>query len=230
METSNKIVITVVGVVVSVLLICSLMIPVIENANGTETEIEVEGGFGQPISYHNNPEINNRASIISIKVNSSGTLQIYNTLESAPVYMYNAPRVDFPEKMIVYADNNATVYIDGDYVYFSNLTDPVPITTATLVSYRDGSYRYGTIDGYVTASTLTYYYSIDTDGDYSNFNGNNPPAMDTPAVSGDGMYIGERYTVETDDSPYMALLNVIPILMIAGLIIAVTGLFVYRRT
>lgn len=230
LERYDKIITTSIIAAVAIILITSVLIPVIDDASqGTETETEAEGSFGLPISYHNNPEFRNRASIISIKVNSLGILQIYNTLESAPVYMYDGPRADFPDKMIVYADNNATVYIDGDYIYFSNVTDPIPLTTSTLVSYRDGSYRYGTADGFVTATTLTYYYSIDTEGDYSNFNGSNPPTMDTPAASANGMYIGEKYITETVVPPYAAVLNVIPILMIVGVIVTVIGVVLYQK-
>lgn len=235
MET-NKFTGIVVGVVVSVLLICSLMIPVISNATqGTETTTEVEGAYW-PLTYQSQPENGTYYYFRSSYNSGTGIISIQNSFN--PYVTLKEYTVDdvTNQIIIVYADTNVTVYIDNGNYNFAFVDDsynatPVPITTQGFIMVNGqnvGKFNFGSGNTFDLPKP-TYYYVIDDDGDYANFIGDNPPPMDTPAVTVDGAYIGEKYITTSDKPSYSAILNMIPILMILGLIVTVTGLFVYRR-
>lgn len=236
---SNKIVIGVVGVVVAVLLICTLMIPIVnENAQGTETTTEVAGGYGT-LMYQGTPESPTGMAIQYILLQPSDTDNtIINVYKGGnlndPITTIDINTLD-GKNLIVYSDINAVLSIqNGKYVFTGNTTLPSDsdITNTVSVSYNRqvGMVYDNRIESSVRISgQTTYYYAYSNSGDYANFEGDNPPAMDTPAVSVDGVYIGKKYITETITPPYAMILNVLPILMIITVMMFAVGFIVYRR-
>lgn len=234
----NKYIVGIVGVVVAIILVGSLLTPVINDLSEGETEqTEKEGAYGTLI-YQGTPEdyttypyryfqTNLNDTTLSVKTGYANALAEVATIDTA--------QLDKP--LIVYADNNVTIYIDNGQFHFSSETvSEVNGVTANLntqpyVAYssnRGMTYGTGSSNTYVTEK-ITYYYQYNNGGDYANFEGSNPPAMDTPAVSVDGVYIGEKYTTITKDSPYASLYGAIVVIVLASILIASVGYFITMK-
>lgn len=227
---------------VAIILIGSILMPIINDAIDDSSSSETspaEGAYGPSVGYYTiestptatitffsaafdwDSEVADSAITVTIKVNS--------------VQAYNGPLSDLP-KMILYADNNVTIYIDGETVYYSGdvngsysiRTDAAP---TIQIYWRQGSYK-TTIGNDVfnqTYGDITYYYAaFATDGEYSNFLGDTAPSMDTPAVAAGGMYIGPKMVTIAGDSPYAGIYLAIPVILLAGLMISVVATFRHR--
>lgn len=232
-ETIPKFATIMVCVIVAVTIIMTALVPIISDTIGTETELTpAEGAYGPAVGYYTiestptttteffdayflfDSDVEDSAITVTIKVNN--------------VQVYNGPLSDLP-KMILYADNNVTIYIDGESVYYSGVvngsysirTDGEP---TIQIYWRQGAYK-TTIGNDVfnqTYGDITYYYAaFATDGEYSNFLGDNAPSMDTPAVTAGGMYIGPKMTettVSKDPFTGSVVLTIIPIIMLVSLV------------
>lgn len=234
LEKYDKVITTSIIAAVAIILITSVLIPVIDDASqGTETETEAEGAYGT-LMYQGTPEddasypyrfLNTTYSdgVLSIKTGPANALVVVATINISE--LSNTPQ-------IIYADDNQIIYIDNSLLQFSGTitNSDVSLNNAVNVQYYNNKMTYSDGNGnqYVDGK-ITYYYRCSDTGDYANFEGNNPPAMDTPSVSVDGVYIGEKYITETVTPPYAAVLNVIPILMIVGVIVTVIGVVLYQK-
>ena len=235
----NKYIVGIVGVVVAIILVGSLLAPVINDLSQGESEtIEAENPIGLPVKYD------------AANPNLSGTVNFYNfTVEeqyddemnvtdyllrlTAGSDTATALRSSLPDKFIVYSDNNTTIYIDGNKIQSSELNITGDITGTDnffQVFYRNGNYTYRTDAANTNApAPIAYYYRMCSSGDYSNFVGDNPPAMNTPAASIDGVYIGEKYITITGDSPYASLYGAVVVIVLASILIASVGYFITMK-
>lgn len=224
---------------VSVILITSLLVPIINDASsqdGTET-IEVEGGYCSVTLRHPSSDVE-WDTYIRVSYNSSTDTYFIQKDGLSPQVRQNLNRSEIADKTaIIYADPTHIIYIKDD-MYYCNDTSFIPaegITTShteLLVQKNTSGIKYSLAGFQLTGQPVpSYYYVYDDDGEYANFEGSDPPAMDTPAVSIDGAYIGEkvRTITTTVDSPYSSILNIIPILMIAGVIMSIAGVILYKR-
>lgn len=235
----NKYIVGIVGVVVAIILVGSLLTPVINDLSKGESEtIEAENPIGLPVKYDvANPNLSGTVSFYNFTVeeqyDDDNNVIDYLLQLSAGSNTASSLRSSLPDKFIVYSDNNTTIYIDGNKIQSSELNITGDITGADnffQVYYRNGSYSYRTDAGNINAPTpISYYYRMCSSGDYSNFAGDNPPAMDTPAASINGVYIGEKYITITGDSPYASLYGAIVVIVLASILIASVGYFISTK-
>lgn len=224
----------IVGAVVAIMLVGSVLMPIIQESS-THTEMATPAGaFGPTVSYDGDITdlASSRITILNVKYKeSTDNLEIYTMAHDGNLdYIYQGLRSGFPDKIILYADSNATMYIDGSTVHLTNSTDTYPLsyTTGLSIKFRDGGVRYGPNDAYVEGNFPTYYYSLDVAGDYTNIAGDNPPAMDTPAVAIDGMYIGLKGIETETQVPGHAIYVAIPLVILVSLLMAV-AFVAFRR-
>lgn len=219
-------------IVVAVTVIMTALVPIISDQTTTKELTPAEGAYGPAVGYYTiastptttteffdayfffDSDVEDSAITVTIKVNN--------------VQAYNGPLSDLP-KMILYADNNVTIYIDGESIYYSGVVNGsysirTDATPTIQIYWRQGSYKC-TIGNDVfnqTYEDITYYYAaFATDGEYSNFLGDTAPSMDTPSVSVAGMYIGpkmEERTVPNDPFTGSVVLTIIPIIMLVSLV------------
>ena len=239
---NNKFVLAVASTVIMVVLITTVLIPIIgSTSTGTETKEQKDGAYGPSLTYQSTPEstdssyfyidarlANDEENIrISTGVNGNFTTDIYLSI------------ADLADKTtIIYSDNYTTIYIeDNNYKFTNNSGDSwvndlgtVPISSSIFVqklSNNTMNYK-GSVKVPVNIPP-TYYYAMTGNGEYSNFIGDNAPTMDTPSVSVTGAYIGERYTTVIEKSQYAAILEVIPILMLVGVLVAVVTMSIKKQ-
>lgn len=237
----SKILFGVVGIVVSIILVGSLMMPIIDTAVsiGASEEIEpVSGGYGPSMIYQNEPEITtetNSTYYYFRATYSNGTI----TFKSGPYGNTTITSIDSNEltdkTLIVYSDSLTTIYIkDGKYHSTTpiNGVSEIDLTTPGIgvnYAYNDGGVKYQFSQNLREQPVPSHYYSIGNDGDYINFVGDNPPAMDTPTVSVEGVYIGEKYHTVMGENPLKPLYYAIPLTVIIAVLVFAVGVFVSKR-
>ena len=233
---NGKFIGVVIGAVVAIMLVGGVLMPVINEqttpSTGTENNPDA---FGPSVDYIGGLEpATENMTYFSIKYSSSSqTFNMYQMDTNGLNYLLqNATRDAIPNKAILYADNNATIYIDDmtltfDYVDSANTDGSYDLSTGLtfVVKYNSGTYQYGANTGgyaYVTPSNpIAYYYIAFMEGDYSNCTGDNPPTMDTPTVSVNGMYIGLKAIEKEIKNPTAPLYLAIPIVILVALLTAV---------
>lgn len=230
---NNKFVIAVVSTVIMVVLITNVVIPVIGNAeSGTE---KVMTGYGPTLIYQDEPETVDAGTFYYMMArNVDGVINV-NINGGEPVTFVLSELAD--KTIILYSDSYATIYIEnGMYkttTAFNGVTE-VPITASPIsVNYRAMSsgvkYQLSSTAQSDYQPVPSYYYVMGANGDYSNFAGDNPPSMDTPTVSVAGAYIGEINTTVIEKPQYAAILEVIPILMFVGVLVAVVTMSIKKQ-
>lgn len=228
----------IVGAVVAIMLVGGVLMPIIDNASTQKETTPAEGAYGPSVGYYtieSTPTATITYFAATFDWDSSETNSpITVTIKVNSTQAYNGPLSDLP-KMILYADNNVTIYIDGESVYYSgdvNGSYSIRNTEPTIQIYwRNGTYYY-TI-GYNVFNQqygdITYYYAAFVeDGNYSNFLGDTAPSMDTPAVVAGGMYIGPKETVTEAPGPGHAIYVAIPLVILVALLTAV-AFVAFRR-
>lgn len=228
----------IVMIMVGILMVGSILVPIINDASqgGTET-IEVQGGYGT-LMYQGTPEDENVYPYTYLQCSlTDTTLSVKSGLSNALVVVATIDTTQLDKPLIIYSDDNVTVYIDNGQFHFSSetVTDVNGVTTnlnqQIFIRYnssRGMTYSTGSSNSYVEEK-ITYYYQYNNTGDYANFEGSNPPAMDTPAVSVDGVYIGQKYITITGKSPYAALYGTIVIMVLVAILVAAVGIFISKR-
>ena len=213
-------------IVLTVVIITTALIPIISDAS-TKTELApAEGAYGF-MSYQPDPEPSSGLpyryvyatwggsdGMITI---SHGPANAMQTIESMPTTeFFNTDRIVYADSNIVIYVSNGSIYYDydgqttqGDYLErFWVQNDGNGVSKATV----------GSTTVFSDAPVPTYYYAPDPNGDYANFEGDNPPTMDTPSVSVAGMYIGTKVIEKTVESPYAAVYLVIPLIVLVSLL------------
>ena len=226
----NKIIIGVVSVFVAIVVLAGILMPVIDMATEPKQETaEKEGAYG-PLLYQGTPESDTYPYRYFNTTYSNGVLSIKSGPANA---MVDVASINISElsntPQIIYADDNQTIYIDNSLLQFSGTItkSDVALNSAVNVQYYNDKMTYsdGSGNQYVDGK-ITYYYRCSDTGDYANFAGDNPPTMDTPAVSVTGAYIGERYTI-TDVDPFGAnLYNLMPFLVIIAILVSAVVYFI----
>ena len=220
----------VIGAVVAIMLVGGLLMPIIDNASPQKETVPAEGAYGPDIMYSDTPTVNLSRSILIVAYEERWD-RLTITVDGLGT-VYNGARSEFPNKIILYADSNATVYLDGNYLHISNYNDGAAVlldsSGLSVKSRSTGEYRYGPSSGYVTADAPTYCYIVYDNGDYANFEGDNPPSMDTPTVSVAGMYIGPRMTIGEKPGATAPIYLAIPVVLLASLLVAV-AFVAFRR-
>lgn len=232
----NKMIIGIVSICVSIIVLASVLIPIIDNATETETETVVvpkEGAYGPSLTYQGEPETISGTvyTYISAKINPSDNTQIVIQRGTAMAGYDSTVNLDISsltgKTLIIYSDSNLTIYIeDNEYKCTDSDFTAQPLTSnvSVLTLRNSGStvkYSIGSVTN-VEKTKPTYYYSTTGDGDYLNFVGDNPPSMDTPSAAVAGVYIGEGYTtttIETGGIPGGAVLLVIPLFFLVAILV-----------
>lgn len=228
----------VIGAVVAIMLVGGVLMPIINDASTQKETTPAEGAYGPSVGYYtieSAPTTSKTYFSATFDWDSSEPDSVITvSIKANGVQAYNGPLSDLP-KMILYADNNVTIYIDGETVYYSGAANgsySIRNTEPTIQIYwRQGTYYY-TI-GYdvfnQTYGDITYYYvAFVEDGNYSNFLGDTAPSMDTPAVVAGGMYIGPKETVTETQAPGYAIYMAIPLVILVALLTAV-AFVAFRR-
>lgn len=240
MVKNNSFIMLTIGVVISVVLVSSVLIPIIGDASAPDTEtIETlnEDGYGS-LAYQESPELAEKQIVYAYMKSTyrdgiftiqRGYLDQLETVATIDINELNEP-------LILYSDDNITIYIDNGSYHFTGTVfeyDSVPIDVPTLYAGNSTSgAKYNNSGQNVTIPSIpTYYYAYNDNGDYANFVGDNPPTMDTPAVSVAGSYIGEKYSTKTItvEKPYASMLSIIPVIALISVIIFTIGFYTYRR-
>ena len=238
---NGKFIGVVIGAVVAIMLVGSVLMPIINVQTTTETElVDNPDAFGPSVNYIGDlaPATSNYSYFGLRYIESSQKFFISHQSGGDISYLIeNANRDAIPDKAILYADNNATIYIDDmtltvDFVDSNNTDVSYNLSDGIVfvVRYNNGTYQYGINGGEYTilSNPVSYYYIAFMDGDYSNCTGDNPPTMDTPAASANGMYIGPKTTVITTSNPAAPIYLAIPIVILVALLTAV-AFVAFRR-
>lgn len=219
----------VIGAVVAIMLVGGVLMPAINDAS-THTEIVTpDGAFGPTVGYISDiPVPTSNVSFYGVSYDVTTTkLTASRVVNGDNVNVIDDLRSNLPDKMIIYADDNETVYIDGLNLYCVNNEKVYDLSTGDRFGvgfgYRDENYRYAMANqGYFDKYTpITYEYITGMDGNYTNITGDNPPSMDTPSVSAAGMYIGINGTETETQSPGYAIYMAIPVIILVSLLVAV---------
>lgn len=230
----------IIGAVVAIMLVGGVLMPVINEQTTPATEYEDNpDAFGPSVNYVGGlePATSNFTYFAMKYSSSSSTFDIYQMDTNGIQYLLKTePRDSIPQKAILYADNNVTVYIDDMLLIYNYINDAYTDRSYDLsagvlqtVRYNNGSYQYGQTNGFITPSDpISYYYIAFMDGEYSNCTGDNPPTMGTPSASADGIYIGPKMTEVTTESPAAPIYLAIPIVILVALLTAV-AFVAFRR-
>ena len=229
----------IIGAVVAIMLVGGVLMPVINEQATTTEQAPAEGAYGPAVGYYtieSAPTTTTNYFVATFDFDDTDEDSVITaTFKVNNVQAYNGPLSDLP-KMIIYADNNVTIYIDGESVYYSGdvngsysiRSDASP---TIQIYWKTNAYKYSIGDNVFnqTYGDITYYYAaFVTDGEYSNFLGDNPPTMDTPTVSVAGMYIGPKMTEVPTESPAAPIYLAIPIVILVALLTAV-AFVAFRR-
>lgn len=226
----NKIIIGVVSVFVAIVVLAGILMPVIDMATEPkQEESEKDGAYG-PLLYQGTPESDTYPYRYFNTTYSNEVLSIKSGPANA---MVDVASINISElsntPQIIYADNNQTIYIDNSLLQFSGTitkSDVALNSTVNVQYYNDRmTYSDGSGNQYVDGK-ITYYYRCSDTGDYANFAGDNPPTIDTPAVSVTGAYIGERYTTKDVDPFGANLYNLMPFLVIIAILVSAVVYFI----
>ena len=229
----NKIIIGVVSVFVAIVVLAGILMPVIDMATEPKQETGLlEGAYGPTLIYQDEPETVGSGSFDYMFAQNTNGVMSVGISGHDPVTFNLSELAD--KTIILYSDSYTTIYIeDGMYKSTTPLNSitETPITaTAIAVTYKamQSGVKYQISRDATSSyeSVPSYYYVMGADGEYSNFAGDNPPTMDTPAVSVAGAYIGERYgTIEVD--PFGAnLYNLMPFLVIIAILVSAVVYFI----
>lgn len=238
-ETIPKFATVIVCMVVAVTVIMTALVPIISDQTTTTELAPADGAYGY-MRYNPNPETESYAYVW---INPQSDPAGFKVQWGMPATLNHTVLLsDLPDgKMILYADSHLIIYSeDGKYHYYSpdgsvptyTEGDTVSVPSLPVESTFNGIVKVNKISSgirytastneQVTVSDLpAYYYVSDPTGDYANFVGDNPPAMDTPSVSVAGMYIGPKMverTVPNDPFTGSVVLTIIPIIMLVSLV------------
>lgn len=234
----------VIGAVVAIMLVGGVLMPVInDNASTTET-VPADGAYGF-MKYQPEPET--QAGSIPYRYFQASATSTNMVIKTGPanglVTIIDTPISDFlGTDQIYYADSNIVLYVsDGafyaDYdgastqIRVSSNGDGVTLATTSATVYRcvlSGTTYNGGSYMFSDTPIPDYYYIVDSNGDYANFAGDNPPSMDAPSVSVAGMYIGPKMIEKTTESPAAPIYLAIPIVILVALLMAV-AFVAFRR-
>ena len=226
----------VIGAVVAIMLVGGVLMPIINDASTQEGTTTAEGAYGF-MSYQPDPEPSSGLPyryVYATWGGSDGMITISHgpandmqTIESMPTTeFFNTDRIVYADSNIVIYVSNGSIYYDydgqttqGDYLErFWVQNDGNGVSKATV----------GSTTVFSDAPVPTYYYVDNPNGDYANFEGDNPPTMDTPSVSVAGMYIGLKETVTETQAPGYAIYVAIPLVILVALLTAV-AFVAFRR-
>ena len=226
----------VIGAVVAIMLVGGVLMPIINDASKQEGTTTAEGAYGF-MSYQPDPEPSSGLPyryVYATWGGSDGMITISHgpandmqTIESMPTTeFFNTDRIVYADSNIVIYVSNGSIYYDydgqttqGDYLErFWVQNDGNGVSKATV----------GSTTVFSDAPVPTYYYVDNPNGDYANFEGDNPPTMDTPSVSVAGMYIGLKETVTETQAPGYAIYVAIPLVILVALLTAV-AFVAFRR-
>lgn len=238
---NGKFIGVVIGAVVAIMLVGSILMPIINEQTTPTTElVSNPDAFGPSVNYIGDlaPATSNLSYFGLKYTTSSQKFNIYQSDGTISYLIENATRDAIPDKAILYADNNATIYIDDmtltvDFVDSNNTDVSYDLSEGTitfLARYNNGTYQYGISGGEYTilSNPVSYYYIAFMDGEYSNCTGDNPPTMDTPAASANGIYIGTKVIEKTTNPTAAPIYLVIPIVILVALLTAV-AFVAFRR-
>ena len=218
---------------VAIMLIGSILMPIINDAS-TRTETSTpDGAFGPTVGYISDiPVPSSNISYYGMDYDVATTkLTAYRVVDGNNLNVIDDLRTNLPDKMIIYADNNETIYIDGLNLYCVNNEKVYDLSTGDHFGIgfgkRDENYRYSMANqGYFDKYTpITYEYITGMDGDYTNITGDNPPSMDTPTVSAAGMYIGISSAEIEKPAIGASIYLAIPVILLAALLVSVVATF-----
>lgn len=234
----------VIGAVVAIMLVGGVLMPII-NENTSHTEIApVEGAYGY-MKYQPSPET--QTGSIPYRYFSASATSTNMVIKTGPanglVTVLDIPISDFlGTDQIYYADSNIVFYVSNGAFYadydgastqirVSSSYDGVTLATTSAEVYKctlSGTTYNGGNQMFSDKPLPEYYYVVDPNGDYANFEGDNPPSMDTPSVSVAGMYIGPKMAETTTSSPGAPIYLAIPIVILVALLTAV-AFVAFRR-
>ena len=220
----------VIGAVVAIMLVGGVLMPIINDASTTIETVPAEGAYGF-MSYQSEPEPVSGGLpyryVYAIKDGSSDNMVISHGPANAMVTIESVPYTEFLNTdRIVYADSNIVIYVSNGSIYCDyngQTTESDRLDMGFWVQNNGSASRctVGTTSIFTSAPVPTYYYVDDPNGDYANFEGDNPPSMDTPSVSAAGMYIGPKETVTETQAPGYAIYVAIPLVILVALLTAV---------
>ncbi len=225
----------VIGAVVAIMLVGGVLMPVINDASTQKETTPAEGAFGF-MSYQSEPEPSEGGMpyryVYAIKTGDD--MVISKGPANAMTQIETVPYTDFLNTdRIYYADSNIVFYVSSGALYYIYNQQTVEVDRPDVGFWVQNSgtasrASAGTGTIFTAASLPTYYYVDNPNGDYANFEGDNPPSMDTPSVSAAGMYIGPKETVTEVQAPGYAIYVAIPLIILVALLTAV-AFVAFRR-
>lgn len=219
----------VIGAVVAIMLVGSVLMPIINDASTQEGTTTAEGAYSF-MSYQPDPEPSSGLPyryVYATWGGSDGMITISHGPANAMQTIESMPTTEFfNTDRIVYADSNIVIYVSNGSIYYDydgQTTQGDYLERFWVQNDGNGVSKaaVGSTTVFSDAPVPTYYYAPDPNGDYANFEGDNPPTMDTPTVTAGGMYIGPKEIEIEIHAPGYAIYLAIPIVILVALLTAV---------